>query len=207
MSQFEKLKNSDYLTFKFDVSVVANQTDLPPLSKNELEYAQTLQSSERLQLFLLSHSLLHSILEKEFKIKSANLLRLETGQWILKDTPLHFSISHSESKIFLGISAYPIGVDVQRTVQNLPPQIAKKLFHMNEISFLEKQPENHFTSLFSLKEAYGKALGTGLTNVKEIDLSKYLKPKFKFLSFYEESCEVCLEKSGEYVYSVCVLRK
>lgn len=211
VSQFERLKTSDYLTFKFDMDSIETSNFLP-LSKNEEDYAKTLSSPERQKSFFIAHSLLHTVLQKEFNIISAELLRKETGQWVLNNSPLHFSISHSGSMIFLGVSLHSIGVDVQEFSNNPPIHIAKKIFHINEIAFLEKQskdkePAIDFLSLFSLKEAYGKALGTGLTNIKEVDLSKYLRSKFKFMNFYEESCEISLEKSKNYIYSTFILRK
>ena len=82
---------------------------------------------------------------------------------------LEFNLSHTEGMILCAVTAgYPIGVDIEdttRPAEFLP--LARRFFHPAEIALLENLPTDQlpraFYRLWTLKEAYLKAVGAGLT--------------------------------------------
>lgn len=90
---------------------------------------------------------------------------------------LRFSLSHTTGAVLVGLSAYPVGVDVERIPA---PEVVAALLdelHPDERAHLEALPVDErvagFAQLWVRKEAYLKALGTGLTRALNLD---YLGP-------------------------------
>ncbi|CAJ1968807.1 unnamed protein product [Sphenostylis stenocarpa] len=86
--------------------------------------------------------------------------------------PLHFNISHTSSLIACGVTVgSPIGIDVeekQRRLRNDTLAFAQRFFSPSEIDVLTRiaDPElrlQEFIKLWTLKEAYVKALGKGFS--------------------------------------------
>ncbi|XP_059646670.1 uncharacterized protein LOC132293275 isoform X2 [Cornus florida] len=86
--------------------------------------------------------------------------------------PMHFNISHTSSLIACGITVdSSIGIDVeekQRTVKNNILSFARRYFSHQEVEHLTSisDPEvqrQEFIKLWTLKEAYVKALGRGFS--------------------------------------------
>ncbi|KAK1437046.1 hypothetical protein QVD17_02831 [Tagetes erecta] len=85
---------------------------------------------------------------------------------------LHFNLSHTSSLIACGVTVgSPIGIDVeekQRTTKNNILSFAKRYFSCEEVKVLSaiSDPEvqrHEFIKLWTLKEAYVKALGIGFS--------------------------------------------
>ncbi|CAK9145139.1 unnamed protein product [Ilex paraguariensis] len=86
--------------------------------------------------------------------------------------PLHFNISHTSSLIACGVTMYsPIGVDVeekQRKIKNNILSFARRYFSHHEVELLTaisdcEVQRQEFIKLWTLKEAYVKALGRGFS--------------------------------------------
>lgn len=86
--------------------------------------------------------------------------------------PLHFNISHTSSLIACGVTLdSPIGIDVeekQRTTKNNILSFARRYFSPHEVEslYVISDPEiqrQEFLKLWTLKEAYVKALGRGFS--------------------------------------------
>jgi phosphopantetheinyl transferase len=97
-------------------------------------------------------------------------------------TNLSFSTSYTRScSVFVLSRAGPIGVDVEDI--NSEPNIlniAQRFFHRNEYEYLlkisEKNQVHTFYLLWTLKEAYLKAMGTGLAGLQNLpDLSHHVR--------------------------------
>lgn len=86
--------------------------------------------------------------------------------------PLHFNISHTSSMIACGVTVnVPIGIDLeekQRRIKNNIISFAQRYFSPYEVKLLTaiSDPEvqhEEFMKLWTLKEAYVKALGKGFS--------------------------------------------
>ena len=85
-----------------------------------------------------------------------------------------FNLSHSNDFVMLAISNTPVGCDIERLHKAI---LSHHVFHPQELSRLRSLPEgdarNHeFLRLWTAKEAFLKAIGTGIDeNASSYDLS------------------------------------
>ena len=150
------------------------------------------------------------LLKDEPNLKELNLSYNKYGKPYLKDkcTDTHFNISHSGEWVVLAIDTVPIGIDIQE-ITNADINIAKRFFSKEESEYIfslsnENQIEAFF-KLWSLKEAYVKAEGRGLSiplNSFTIDISS--NPPILGQDKNLKRCELYTEKVGEnYFMSIC----
>ncbi|XP_039141718.1 uncharacterized protein LOC120278980 isoform X2 [Dioscorea cayenensis subsp. rotundata] len=143
------------------------------------------------------------------------------GQWV--PPSLHFNISHTSSLIACGVTLdVPIGIDLEEKQRRLKSDIlsfARRYFSTFEVEFLQAiaDPENQrqeFVKLWTLKEAYVKALGRGFSaapfsrftiqfrddeiTVEDSENSKNLTSNWQFALFELDGshyASVCMEKN------------
>jgi len=83
-------------------------------------------------------------------------------------TGLHFNVAHSAGMVALAVGRVPlIGIDVEPFDRRVPVHLAPRYFSEREVAALqalppEEQPRR-FLRLWTLKEAYLKAVGKGLS--------------------------------------------
>jgi 4'-phosphopantetheinyl transferase len=80
---------------------------------------------------------------------------------------IHFNISHSGDWVVVSLSPGAVGVDVER-MRKVPEGVANRFFSEKEKNWLasaidEKEKAEIFFTLWTLKESFLKAIGTGLT--------------------------------------------
>jgi 4'-phosphopantetheinyl transferase len=80
-----------------------------------------------------------------------------------------FNIAHTDGLVLCGVAdqeAELVGVDVEATNRRTSTELAERYFSEPEIAFLRSQPEEQqkyfFLRIWTLKEAFIKAIGTGL---------------------------------------------
>ncbi|RYZ91901.1 MAG: 4'-phosphopantetheinyl transferase superfamily protein [Moraxellaceae bacterium] len=83
------------------------------------------------------------------------------------DFPLYFNLSHSKNFMALGVSKHtPIGIDIEVSKKRNIMDVAERYFHHEEITRLRNcdptTQQQLFFSLWTLKEALFKALGSGI---------------------------------------------
>ena len=79
----------------------------------------------------------------------------------------YFNLSHTKGCILCGVSnTSELGVDVELLDKKAPYGVMKRVFHEQEIAYVEsseKKKEEAFFEVWTSKEAYTKQLGCGLT--------------------------------------------
>ncbi len=80
---------------------------------------------------------------------------------------IHFNISHSGEWVVAALSPFHVGVDVER-IRKVPEGVANRFFSEKEKAWLasannEQEKAEIFFTLWTLKESFLKAIGTGLT--------------------------------------------
>lgn len=80
---------------------------------------------------------------------------------------IHFNITHSGEWVAVALSSGCVGVDVER-MRKIPEGLAKRFFSEAENQWLdsaknEAEQKDIFFTLWTLKESFLKAIGTGLT--------------------------------------------
>ncbi len=92
----------------------------------------------------------------------------ELGKPVLQDScSVEFNISHSHRQLAIAIGSRTLGIDLEYVKRkNNINKIAKRFFTESEFRQMEvsSHPGDLFFSLWTLKEAYMKALGSGLTH-------------------------------------------
>ncbi len=112
------------------------------------------------------------------------------------DSPnAHFNISHSGQYVACAVSDRPVGVDVQE-ITPYRPDMAKLVCTPEEILQIETSPDPaaEFTALWTKKEAYGKEMGTGLTEPKKL---KPTSPNYDIRTFRYHSAIVSVFQKAE----------
>jgi Phosphopantetheinyl transferase len=138
-----------------------------------------------------------------------NIQTNEYGKPFIPGYPYHFNISHSDDLIICGVSDIEIGVDCQTVDTNSNIEgIIKRFFTPDEQSYVlsgspSSTPElrtnnlelrTRFTELWTLKESYIKALGTGgATPLESFSVLKSI-PGYSLHH----------NKAGKYHYAICV---
>lgn len=117
------------------------------------------------------HAMMRVLLAERMALlpRALRLIRDARGKPRFADTDeSHFNLSHSASYGALALSAVPVGVDIEyprgadyrRLAQRLFPYEAGQLQH----SAVMGADKLSFARLWTAKEAYVKAVGSGLTN-------------------------------------------
>lgn len=77
---------------------------------------------------------------------------------------IHFNLSHTRNYILCGVSFDKIGVDVENYKSNIPYNIMNKVFHIEEINYINSIDEKaeDFFKIWTRKEAFVKHNGQGL---------------------------------------------
>ena len=88
------------------------------------------------------------------------------------EAQLPFNVAHTDGLVMCGIgnrSHDLVGIDVEKLDRRTDPGLANRYFSDPEIRFLENYPSETerptmFLRIWTLKEAFIKAIGTGLAN-------------------------------------------
>ena len=101
-----------------------------------------------------------------------NLTYGENGKPYLADDPdTYFSITHSDKWVFLAVADGEIGIDAQAP-RKVCPRLAARSTTPEELAWVKEDTEPHFTRLWTMKEAYLKYTGAGLTvPIREVTIS------------------------------------
>jgi 4'-phosphopantetheinyl transferase len=135
------------------------------------------------------------------------------------DAKLPFNVAHTDGLVLCGIGSpghQMVGVDVERLGRRTDPELASRYFSAPEVAYLrqfrtESQRRDVFLRIWTLKESFIKAIGTGLQTpladfaFEEIDSES---PRIRMLSPKLESQLIwkffCLEPRPGFVAAVAV---
>ncbi len=127
----------------------------------------------------------HSLLIKEL---ATFLCCNESGIVIKKDRKgkpfvagrddIFISISHTKGAVMVGFSDSPIGVDIEQ-IKTRRKSVENRVFTSGESTLIDASTDENkaFFTLWTLKESYLKAVGTGFAdNAKEIEFFSLSNP-------------------------------
>lgn len=131
------------------------------------------------------------------------------GKPILPFDNIEFNISHSADLALIGVSAYPIGVDIEIIKQNRDLKgLAHKVLSADEHDWMyEEDSEKRFYALWTLKEARLKCDGEGLSGEFPSaildDEKGWGYPGYEVVSGYLErgksyACAICIKNGVDY---------
>ncbi len=148
---------------------------LPLFDAEECKRYQRFHFDDDRLHYLAAHALLRQVLSSyaPFRPEQWRFMRGAYGKPEIASAPglppLHFNLSHTRGMVAC-IVAYdcPCGIDVEeiRPIKDFRP-VVEAVFSDAEITYLDAQDEaawlQHFFSIWTLKEAYAKAVGLGLS--------------------------------------------
>ncbi len=90
--------------------------------------------------------------------------KTEYGKPFAIGLDVHFNVSHSGNMVVCAIDKNPVGIDVEK-IREYKFSVAKRVCSAEEILFIEQSenPAKEFIKIWTMKEAYAKFSGTGLT--------------------------------------------
>ncbi|MCR6098785.1 4'-phosphopantetheinyl transferase superfamily protein [Salipaludibacillus agaradhaerens] len=172
------------------------------ITSDEQERARKIKRKQQRETFLLIRGYLRSVLSPLLNRAPQNI-RLAYGTYgkpfINEECPYQFNVSHSKDRYLIGVRANgSIGVDVEcyRTLNSHP-----MFFHPEEIRYISKGSGNKIDRwlwLWTRKEAFGKAIGEGLSerivqrsimeDVIAFEGKKYVLRTEEYASFTQSIC-------------------
>lgn len=142
------------------------------LSEEEKQRADRFYFENDKDRFIIYHACKRIILSNYLKQKPREIIIFlqKNGKPFLKNTPLHFNLSHTKEMAILAVSKdVEIGIDIEKINPSTDYLgIAKRFFHVREYQQLLKtkdaqMQQQQFFVLWTAKEAILKATGEGIT--------------------------------------------
>ena len=134
---------------------------------------------------ILGYLLMRKVLHAEYRVNpcEVKIVTNEHSKPSLSGMPgLHFNISHSGDWVVSAFSEKPVGIDIEK-IKRVNLQVAHRFFSSPEIGFLNEVMENErdlwFLKLWTIKESYLKALGTGLSRSMSSFVASYADGGFQ----------------------------
>ena len=151
------------------------------LSSSRREYILRLKRQEDRDRSLAAELLVQKLLA-EAGITGATLHRRENGQPYLTGCDLHVSISHSHDMVACAIDHEAVGIDIEQ-IHPIKPRLCHHVCTPEEMAYvwqgapapdgdLCREPAvlQRFFEVWTGKEAYFKKLGTGITDLKSVNI-------------------------------------
>lgn len=129
----------------------------------------------------VAHNLLSSFIEEKYGISKNQVIILkdEKGKpYVEGKADIFVSLSHSKGTVMCAVSDKEIGIDVEKCAERRK-SVESRVFTESEISLINnaKDENKAFFTLWTLKESYLKAIGTGFAdNAKSIEFFSIENP-------------------------------
>ncbi len=169
------------------------------------EAVRRFKNKEAAIVSLVAGIMLQDTVKRELGIDAFDIFleKNENGKPSLAGYPeFHFNLSHSGEMVFLAYGNSPVGIDVEKLrCGKKDINVAKRCFTKREYEYIleEETKEHRFTSIWTMKEAYLKYKGTGISvplNAFEVNPEKGIVEG--------EDLKIYTGQIGEYIYSLCV---
>jgi len=157
-------------------------------------------SEQRRQQYLCGRSLLRLMLQVRTGRPAASieLATTERGKPVCVDGPA-VSITHTGNTVACGIADRgELGIDLEIVNERRDTsKVARKFFSGEEADWLETQPQDRFTMLWVLKEAYVKAKGQSIFGSVNRLRCKVVPPQIEPSDECEPFRDLCLYAAGD----------
>lgn len=143
------------------------------LSAEETERMARFRFERHRHQYLITRALLRSTLSRYAPWVAPQQWRFANNAWgkpaiVAPVVPMAFNLSHTEGLVVLALTLEnSVGIDVESSQRPVDPDLAERFFSAAEVRYLASLPPTDQTSAFltlwTLKEAYIKACGQGLS--------------------------------------------
>ena len=109
-------------------------------------------------------ALLADMYQRKTGMPLPEILVTDRGKPYFKDSPLHFSLSHTKRRVFCALSDRSVGLDAEEADREIDLRLADKILSPAERRQFDAAPDKRFALLrfWVLKEAAAKFSGEGL---------------------------------------------
>ena len=83
------------------------------------------------------------------------------------ESGLYCSVSHSGEYVVSAVSDAAVGIDIEK-IEEADMGLALRVFTGSELKYLEQNRHDGFCRIWTVKEAYFKCLGTGITDLTDL---------------------------------------
>lgn len=172
------------------------------LSSEELKTLQTFTNEQRRGEFITARHVFWKLIEiLGWEATSIILKKEDTGKPFIESEKgiRYVSFSHSQDLVLCAVSgSLDIGLDAETLNRQVNSAIVKRILNENEWKIYG---EDDPVSLWTMKEAAVKSLGTGLrTNLKDLELEKMENGHFNItINGKEELHGVCFKALNHYI--------
>lgn len=152
------------------------------LSPSRKAHIDSLRSKDAQLRSLTATLLVQRLLQEHDCMESAVLCRNAQGQPFLSCEDLYVSISHCDHMVACAISEAPVGIDIQR-IRPIDLKLCRHVCQEEEAAYvlgnyadpsggLCQAPDvlRRFFEIWTAKEAYFKKAGTGITNLRSVNV-------------------------------------
>ena len=167
--------------------------DLTPSRKERIDRLRKQADQQR---SLAAEKLVYQVLQEQFGITNAKLHCRENGSPYLSGCELYVSISHSEEMVACAIGSSPVGIDIER-VRPINLNICRHVCLPEEMAYLNPAPQDpaeplcqdmqtllRFYEIWTAKEAYYKRQGTGITDLKKVNILNLPRQGWELDGYY-----------------------
>lgn len=180
------------MVYIFDEICKVQQTDIQLmeslLSKQRTEQLSNCKSNEAKKTSIISYCLLRVALWIEYGIETLPIFDYSTyfKPSFRNYRDIEFSFSHCSHGVACALSKFSIGIDMETSVDFYLEIYPSVLSHKEcKNMYLSKNPQKYFTELWTMKEAVGKYMGTGLMyDLKSTDFCVAEKQWVKIKNIY-----------------------
>lgn len=144
---------------------------LPLISEKEMKRAEKFISADTRETYILAHATLRKCLSKYIDTKPEEILfeTTENSKPYVAGNPVYFNISHTNKAFVIAIATGNyVGADIEEIIGKSDVRsIAMNFFSSEEQNFIfsaETEIDERFFLLWTRKESFLKAIGTGIVN-------------------------------------------
>ncbi|MGT2924936.1 4'-phosphopantetheinyl transferase family protein [Streptococcus caviae] len=157
-----------------DISVEVYQLHLSLASSYKRERIDKFKNKDDKLRSIASDILIRQTVStyKNIPIENVEILTNPFGKPYTPNCRLEYSVSHSHQLSILGFGFHPIGVDIEKMEEIEFDAIFKQFGTDLEYANFKKSvyQKEYFYKIWTLKEAYFKCLGTGITDLQAIEI-------------------------------------
>ncbi len=174
-----------YYIKKFDsFSEQKREEFLSHLDKEKKREFLSASNENRKLSILISQGFAKDKISEEYNIPKEDIIFSvsDRGKPYCKSHPyIYFSLSHSSNLVALAISDKEVGIDIEK-LRPAKDSLINRVCTKNEIDTIlhSENPHIKFTEIWTKKEAYLKALGTGID--RELTSIDTTNENFKFIT-------------------------
>ena len=165
-------------------NIEVNDKNIIDVDDKTKERINRVKSLERKQELFGSYLLLKDILEANYNIniKDIELVYNENGKPSIKDSNIHFSLSHSNNIVILAVSDHEIGIDIE-LISDVKDNLVKKVLTKEELNIYSKlrskEKNKYFFEVWTSKEASIKAIGGSLPiNLNQVEIDEAITSNY-----------------------------